>query len=130
MMLKSAGFKEFVALMALSISLVALAIDAMLPALSNIANDLNVQAENDRQLILTVLFFGLAVGQIFYGPISDSFGRRRPVFFGFGLFILGSLLATVAQTFEALTAASEIDSCQLCRFGKSDDQRHRQGARS
>jgi hypothetical protein len=36
----------------------------------------------------------------------------------------------IAQTFEALTAASEIASCQLCRLGKSDDEWHRQGSRS
>lgn len=94
--------KEFVALMALSMSLVALAIDAMLPALAEIGSDLGLVRDNDRQLVLTVLFLGLSLGQLFYGPISDSLGRRGPIFFGFGLFILGSALAVVAPTFEWL----------------------------
>lgn len=94
--------KEFVALMALSMSLVALAIDAMLPALAEIGSDLGLVQDNDRQLVLTVLFLGLSLGQLFYGPISDSLGRRGPIFFGFGLFILGSALAVVAPTFEWL----------------------------
>lgn len=94
--------KEFVALMALSMSLVALAIDAMLPALAEIGSDLGLDRDNDRQLVLTVLFLGLSLGQLFYGPISDSLGRRGPIFFGFGLFILGSALAVVAPTFEWL----------------------------
>ncbi len=96
------GKKEFVALMALSMSLVALAIDAMLPALAEIGTDLNLVRNNDRQLVLTVLFLGLALGQLFFGPVSDSLGRRGPVFFGFGLFILGSLVAALATTFEWL----------------------------
>ena len=101
-MAKHAGFREFVALMALSMSLVALAIDAMLPALSDIATELGVVRENSRQLVLTVLFLGLAVGQVFYGPISDSLGRRGPIFVGFVLFVLGSVVAAWAQTYEIL----------------------------
>lgn len=101
---KPAGFREFVALMALSMSLVALAIDAMLPALSQIAIDLNVLRENDRQLVITVLFIGLAIGQIFYGPISDSLGRRVPIFVGFALFIVGSVFAATAESFSVLLA--------------------------
>ena len=90
--------------MALSMSMVALAIDAMLPALSQIAGDLNVAEENDRQLVITVLFIGLAIGQIFYGPLSDSFGRRGPIFFGFALFIAGSLMAATAESYSVLLA--------------------------
>ena len=94
--------REFIALMALSMSLVALAIDAMLPALSQIGADLGLTNDNDRQLVLTVLFMGLALGQLFYGPISDSLGRRGPIFFGFGLFFVGSVMAAWAPTFQWL----------------------------
>ena len=100
--MKPADFKEFVAIMALSMSLVALAIDSMLPALSQIADSLDVTIDNDRQLVVTVLFVGLAIGQIFYGPISDSIGRRGPIYVGFGIFILGSLIATVANSYWLL----------------------------
>ncbi len=88
--------------MALNMSLVALAIDAMLPALAQIGSDLNLAHDNDRQLVLTILFLGLALGQLFYGPVSDSLGRRTPIFFGYGLFIIGSILAVIAPTFEWL----------------------------
>ena len=100
--MKPPGFKEFVALMALSMSLVALAIDSMLPALSQIAGGLNVTVDNDRQLVLTMLFAGLALGQVFYGPASDSLGRRVPIYIGFGIFIIGSLIATVATSYTML----------------------------
>jgi DHA1 family bicyclomycin/chloramphenicol resistance-like MFS transporter len=104
-MAKPIGFREFVALMALSMSLVALAIDAMLPALAEIATDLSVVDDNDRQLVITSLFLGLATGMLFYGPVSDSFGRRPPMFVGFALFIIGSVAAALAQSFEVLLAA-------------------------
>lgn len=103
--MKPAGSREFVALMALSMSLVALAIDAMLPGLAEIAADLNVADENDRQLVITFLFLGLAVGMLFYGPVSDSIGRRPPMFAGFALFIVGTIIAIFAQSFEVLLAA-------------------------
>ncbi len=90
--------------MAVCMSMVALAIDAMLPALSHIAGDLSVPHANDRQLVITVLFIGLALGQLAYGPISDSVGRRPPIYVGFLLFILGSLVAAVATSFEMLLA--------------------------
>ncbi|MEZ4677066.1 MAG: hypothetical protein R2932_22880 [Caldilineaceae bacterium] len=53
-------------------ALVALSIDAMLPALAEIANDLGAQRANDSQLVISLIFLGLAIGQIFYGPLSDS----------------------------------------------------------
>ena len=101
-MQRAPGFREFITIMALSMSLVALSIDAMLPALSQIADGFGVIRENDRQLVITVLFIGFALGQIVYGPVSDSIGRRKPIFFGFGLFIVGTVVAIFSPTFEWL----------------------------
>ncbi|MEM7127128.1 MAG: multidrug effflux MFS transporter [Chloroflexota bacterium] len=96
------SFGEFVALMALLIALVALSIDAMLPALPEIGRDLGVVRENDRQLIITLIFLGMAVGQIFYGPLSDSIGRKPAIYAGLVIFVLGSLICTFAQTFSIM----------------------------
>ncbi len=85
--------------MALMISMVALSIDTMLPALGLIADDLGVQHENDRQLVISILFLGLAVGQLVYGPISDSVGRKPPIYVGFAIFMLGCLISIWATTF-------------------------------
>ena len=97
--------KEFVIILALLISLTALSIDTMLPALPMIASDLGVVVDNDRQLVLTVLFLGLAIGQLVYGPISDSFGRKIPVLIGLGLFIGGSVMSALSTSFEVLLAS-------------------------
>lgn len=95
---------EFVALMAFAMSLVALSIDAMLPAFPDMAQDLQVTAANDIQLVVSLLFIGLAIGQLFYGPLSDSIGRKPAIYIGFVLFILGSLLSMVASDFATMLA--------------------------
>ena len=93
---------EFVALMAFAMSLVALSIDAMLPAFPDMAQDLQVIAANDIQLVVSLLFIGLAIGQLFYGPLSDSIGRKPAIYIGFVLFILGSLLSMAASDFSTM----------------------------
>ena len=93
---------EFVALAAMLISLVALSIDAMLPALPAIAADLSVADSNDQQYIITSLFLGLGVGQLIYGPLSDSVGRKGPIYAGIVFFVAGSLLCILAPSFQIL----------------------------
>lgn len=95
---------EFVAMMALMTSLVAMSIDAMLPALSDIGAELGVQRVNDNQLIVTMLFLGLAVGQLFYGALSDTIGRKRAIYLGYAVFFAGSLLAIFAVSFPMMLA--------------------------
>ncbi len=95
---------EFVALMALMISLVALSIDALLPALAEIGVDLGAGRGNDPQLVISALFLGLAVGQLVYGPLSDATGRKPAIYAGIALFIVGCLMSTVATSFPVMLA--------------------------
>lgn len=94
------GFAEFVVLIALIISLVALSIDAMLPALPEIAADLGFESANDAQFVISMLFVGMGVGQIIFGPLSDSIGRKPAIHIGFAVFILGCLMSIYAQDFD------------------------------
>ncbi|MCA9994770.1 MAG: multidrug effflux MFS transporter [Anaerolineales bacterium] len=95
-------FGEFVALTASMIALVALSTDTMLPALSTIGQELGARQANDNQLIISLLFLGMAIGQIIYGPLSDSTGRKPAIYLGFVNFILGCLLAIFAPTFQVM----------------------------
>ena len=95
---------EFVPMMALVISLTAMAIDAMLPALPAIARDLGATGANQGQLVVSLMFTGFALGQLFYGPLSDSIGRLPSIYLGTALFVLGSALAMSAQTFAMMLA--------------------------
>jgi DHA1 family bicyclomycin/chloramphenicol resistance-like MFS transporter len=91
-------FGEFVALMATMTALIALSIDMLLPALPAIGAALGVQRANDTQLIVSLLFLGFGFGQFFYGPISESVGRKPAVYVGLALFSAGCVLALVAQS--------------------------------
>lgn len=93
---------EFIALIALTTSLVALSIDAMLPALGLIADELHAPRANDRQLILSFFFLGLSCGQVGAGPLSDSWGRKATFYRGMGLFLLGALLCAFTESFTWL----------------------------
>ncbi|RDB49873.1 multidrug effflux MFS transporter [Tsukamurella tyrosinosolvens] len=78
--------------------------DLYLPALPAAAADLDA-SQPAIQATLTACLIGLAVGQIFVGPLSDSIGRRRPMVVGMALFIVSSLLCAVAPSVYLLDVA-------------------------
>ena len=98
------GTGEFVPLIALLMALVALSIDAMLPALPDIGSDLGAAQRNDAQLVVTALFLGLGFGQILFGPLSDYIGRKPAICIGLALFMAGCIVSIWAPTFEAMLA--------------------------
>ncbi len=98
----SIGMGEFVTLMAVMMSMLALSIDAMLPAFNDIILDLELERAADVQYILSAMFGGLAVGQLFYGPISDSFGRKRAIYLAATIFITGCLLSIFSDSFAVM----------------------------
>jgi DHA1 family bicyclomycin/chloramphenicol resistance-like MFS transporter len=102
------GTPELVALTASSMSLVALSIDSMLPALGTIASDLGARAANDRQLVLTLLFIGLTLGQMIYGPLADALGRKRAMAIGLVVLALGSVVCMLATSFPMMLAGRVI----------------------
>ena len=73
-------------------SIVALAIDALLPALDLIGFDIGIENKANHQLLITMIFLGLGVGPMLFGPVSDSIGRKPIVFIGFAIFLLGSII--------------------------------------
>ncbi|MBU3005795.1 multidrug effflux MFS transporter [Paraglaciecola arctica] len=96
------GLFEFVALMALMTSLVALSIDAVLPALSQIGTDLEITDPRQTHLIVSLFFFGMAFGQLYYGPLSDDKGRRYAIISGLIVFAIGSLVCIYAESLEVM----------------------------
>lgn len=90
--------------MATLMSLVALSIDAMLPALGDIGRDLGVTRDNDVQLVVSLIFLGIAFGQLAYGPLADSAGRKPALLAGLAIYMVGSLLALFSRTFPVMLA--------------------------
>jgi len=93
---------EFIALMASLMSVVALAIDALLPALDIISSSLNVLDSRDSQLLIISIFLGLGIGPLLFGPLSDTLGRKPIVYMGFGIFIIASFICVSAESLELM----------------------------
>ena len=96
---------EFIAMMGMMFATIAFSIDAMLPALPEIAQELTPSDPNRAQLILTSFLFGMGVGTLFAGPLSDALGRKAVIMIGAALYCGGALLAYVAQDLEWILAA-------------------------
>jgi len=80
-----------------------LSIDAYLPALPQLAAELNATALS-AQLSITSCLVGLGVGQLVGGPVSDAFGRRRPLLFGLGLYLITSLMCAAVTSIWMMVA--------------------------
>ncbi len=91
---------EFIALMAFLMSIVALAIDALLPALHIIGNDIGTTNNSQNQMLILMIFLGLGIGPLLFGPISDSMGRKPVVYMGLILFIIASFICVHIQSYE------------------------------
>ena len=102
---KGIPLAEFIGLIAMMMALTALSVDIMLPALAEIGSTLGVGHPNDRQLIITFYLLGFSAGQFVFGPISDHFGRKKPLYAGLLIFAAGTLLAIVAWDAPAMFAA-------------------------
>ena len=102
--LKQLSFTEFVIITSIMMAITALSIDTMLPALAQIGSDLGVTSANNRQLVVSVIFLGQSVGQLFFGPLSDNTGRKKAIFAGYALFIIGSLISVFSVNFPMMLA--------------------------
>jgi MFS transporter, DHA1 family, multidrug resistance protein len=98
-------FREFITLMALLMSMTAMSIDIMLPALPDIGETLGVPDSGSLPLVVTVFMLGMAIGQLVWGPLADRFGRRQPLLLGLALFVLATTVAVTTQSFSELLAA-------------------------
>lgn len=114
---RSIGRGEFVALMAAVMSLGALAIDGMLPALDEIAATFGITDPNQRQLVVGVYLLAAGVGALIPGSLSDRFGRRRILFGSFAFYVVISLLCAVAPSFDALLALRVLQGIGVAGLG-------------
>jgi len=93
---------EFIIIMASLMSLVALSIDALLPAISDISKSIHIVDTQNNQLFITMIFLGLGFGQLISGPLSDSFGRKPVIYVGFIVFAFASLICVFANSLEMM----------------------------
>lgn len=104
---------ELVLILAVLSLIAPLAIDMYLPALPFIAASLGA-TDGQAQLTLPTYFAGFAIGQAFYGPIADRFGRKPPLYFGLALYIAASVGCALAPDIETLIALRFLQSAGGC----------------
>lgn len=78
-------------------------IDMYLPALPEISNDFNTSTSNT-QLTLTLFMIGLAIGQVFVGPLSDFIGRKKPLMIALVVYTIASILCIFAPNIYVMMA--------------------------
>ena len=104
---------EFIVIMAALMSLVSLAIDALLPAMTNIGDTIGITDATNNQLLITMIFLGLGFGQLISGPLSDSYGRKPIIYIGFIVFAFASLICVFSTSLEMMIVGRIIQGIGL-----------------
>jgi DHA1 family bicyclomycin/chloramphenicol resistance-like MFS transporter len=107
------GFVEFVALIASLMSLTALGIDSMLPALPAIGTALGVETANARQYVVTAFVIGFGLAQLVHGPLADRFGRRTLLLCALAAYVVANIACAAAGSFTLLLIARAIGGAMI-----------------
>lgn len=102
-----------VIIISMLVALGPLATDIYLPALPELTKALNTTTSN-AQLTLSIYFIGFAFGQLIYGPLSDRYGRKPILQIGLVIFIISSVIASLATSIESLLIARLFQSLGGC----------------
>ncbi|AUC13259.1 multidrug effflux MFS transporter (plasmid) [Agrobacterium pusense] len=96
----SISFRERIILYALLTSLTSISIDALLPALRQIGEEVGVAPPLSTQHIISLFIFGMAFGELFLGPLSDAIGRKKALVLGLCLYAVGTITALLGGSLE------------------------------
>lgn len=97
------GEREFVVMISMLMALTALAIDMMLPAFVAMRSDFGVDEGSSAVApVVTVFLLGLGAGQPLWGPLSDALGRKRILWIGLAIYLVGALGAAFAPSLGVL----------------------------
>ena len=124
------GRREFIVLISMLMALTALAIDMMLPAFGLMRADFGLAVDSNAvALIVTVFFLGIGLGQLAWGPLADALGRKRVLWLGLGVYIIGAVGGALAPSLEILLLwrfASGIGAAgvRVATFGAVRDRYH------
>lgn len=111
------GRIELIIMMASLMSLNALAIDIMLPALGLISDDFGLAGENDRQWIITSYIYGMAIGSILYGSLADRYGRKPVLLVTTAIYVGFGILCAFSESYDLLLTARFIQGLAASAMG-------------
>lgn len=90
-----------------------LSIDMYLPAFPQISREFGATLSRV-ELTLAAFFAGLAIGQLFYGPLSDRFGRKKPLYAGLLIYLFSSYMCASTSSIEALIVFRFLQALGSC----------------
>ncbi len=97
------GRGHYVALLSMLMATAALGIDMMLPAFDDMRTSFGLApGSSEIAQTITAYFLGMSIAQLFFGPLSDRYGRRPVIFLGLGIYILGSVGSALAPSLSLL----------------------------
>ncbi|MEP3190365.1 MAG: multidrug effflux MFS transporter [Parasphingorhabdus sp.] len=111
------GRLELIFMMASLMSLNALAIDIMLPALGLISDDFGLTGENDRQWIVTSYIYGMAIGSILYGSLADRYGRKPVLLVTIAIYVGFGVLCAFSENYDLLLGARFVQGLAASAMG-------------
>ena len=112
---QSIAFKEtssvvVIAILSALMAMTSLSVDIYLPAMPTMQHDL----QGNIELTISGFLIGFSVAQIFWGPVSDKYGRKRPLYIGLALFIVGSVGCALSQTMVEMIVWRVIQAFGAC----------------
>lgn len=107
---------ELIVLLAALVSIAPFAIDTYLPALPTLSAVFH-ESQAAAQRTLATFFLGFAFGQSIVGPLTDRFGRKRPLYFGLGIFVAASFACTFAPNLTVLAGLRLLQALGACCGG-------------
>ncbi len=101
------GRAEFIAMISMTMALAALAIDITLPAFGDIRDQFGLASDSNAVApVITFSLMGLAIGQLFWGPLSDALGRKVILYAGITTYVLGAVGAAISPALGVLYAST------------------------
>lgn len=112
---QSIAFKEtssvvVIAILSALMAMTSLSVDIYLPAMPTMQHDL----QGNIELTISGFLIGFSVAQIFWGPVSDKYGRKKPLYIGLALFVVGSVGCALSQTMVEMIVWRVIQAFGAC----------------
>ncbi|OUS35039.1 hypothetical protein A9Q94_14265 [Rhodobacterales bacterium 56_14_T64] len=105
--------REFLTILAMLMALPVLSINIVLPAYHQITMDFGLSSASQVGLMASMIYLGLAAGQILFGPVSDSIGRKPTLIIGILIFLIGCLISGLAIDFRVLVIGQIVQGLGL-----------------